>query len=48
MSGTVEDQNGNVVAGAKVTFRSENNDFELTATTTGQGIFGFRALCNPA
>lgn len=39
ISGFVRDQNGAVVANAKVTIKSEARDFERTATTNGEGYY---------
>ncbi|MBK6798184.1 MAG: carboxypeptidase regulatory-like domain-containing protein [Acidobacteria bacterium] len=39
ISGFVKDQNGAVIAGAKVTVRSETKIFERTSTTSSEGYF---------
>ncbi|HKQ73607.1 MAG TPA: carboxypeptidase regulatory-like domain-containing protein [Blastocatellia bacterium] len=39
ISGFVKDQAGGVIAGAKVTVKSETRDFERVATTNGEGYY---------
>ena len=44
VSGTVRDQNGDAVAGARVTVRSGSSGIGLTTATSREGTFSFTAL----
>ena len=44
LSGTVQDPNGGVVPGVKVTLTGEGNGFVRTVTTTNEGFFAFPDL----
>ena len=44
LSGTVQDTNGAVIPGVKVTLTGEGNGFVRTATTTNEGFFAFPDL----
>ena len=44
MTGTVKDQNGDVVAGAAVTIQGVQTRLRQTATTSNEGIFSFRTM----
>jgi hypothetical protein len=44
LSGTVQDPQGNAVAGAKVTVSDPARNFQLDATTSSEGTFSFAAL----
>ena len=46
VSGTVKDQNGDVVAGARVTIRSGTSGVVLTTASSREGAFSFTALPN--